>query len=107
MLQIWVSPLLAVIPSAARGLKLHHVCDVDASRWEPPQGIDAGRRQYAEILADLGFAPPGYGALRARERSAELDSLVAHEVDEYSGNARVVKSALVAGFYPQVGSWDG
>ena len=50
--------------------------------------------------------PPGYGAARARERSRALDALVAHEVDQHAGNARVVKSALVAGFYPQVG-WPG
>lgn len=63
------------------------------------QGIDAGRRQYADILADLGFILPGY--CRGRGGGGAGGAPV-HDVDQYSSNARVVKSALTAGFYPQV-----
>jgi hypothetical protein len=76
----------------------------------PRQGIDAGRKQYAEILADLKFVSNDYattaavlrgqgGGGRGQRRGEGVPS---REVDEHSGNARVVKAALAAGFYPQV-----
>jgi ATP-dependent RNA helicase DHX57 len=69
------------------------------------QGIDAGRRQYADILADLGFVPPGYAVQAGRGGAgasrAQQQQRYSHDVDQYSGNARVVKAALCAGFYPQ------
>ena len=52
--------------------------------------IEAGRRQYADVLADLGFAPRSY----LSQPQSTLDT--------YSHNARVVKSAITAGLYPQL-----
>eukprot|EP00887_Chlorella_sp_A99_P002300 scaffold10.g2300.t1 len=46
------------------------------------ESIDAGRRQYADILLDLGFVHGRYPACVA--------------------DARIVKAALCSGFYPQV-----
>ncbi len=90
------------------------------------QAIDAGRKQYAELLADLGFVPASYAAASSAAsagyrgrggggggNSATLSTAVRnpygeggqrplHDVDEHSGNARTVKAALCCGFYPQV-----
>jgi len=84
----------------------------------PLQAIDAGRQQYAELLADLGFIPASYAAAASAARGrrgtgAKMSSAVSnpygaggeaplHEVDEHSANARTVKAALCCGFYPQV-----
>lgn len=90
------------------------------------QAIDAGRRQYAELLADLGFIPASYasaasaaggrggggggrrgggGGMSASVSNpyGEGEEKPLHEVDEHSANARTVKAALCCGFYPQVG----
>ena len=89
------------------------------------QAIDAGRRQYAELLADLGFIPASYasaasaaggrgggggrrgggGGMSASVSNpyGEGEEKPLHEVDEQSANARTVKAALCCGFYPQVG----
>lgn len=54
------------------------------------EAILAGREDYAAALADLGFVDQGFQtALRAG--SSE------HQVDEFSGNARIVKAAVCAG----------
>ena len=66
------------------------------------QSIDAGRRQYADILADLGFLPGTYPASLADvRREGGLGQLAPHELDQFSDQARIVKAALCAGFYPQ------
>ena len=91
------------------------------------QAIDAGRRQYAELLADLGFIPASYASAASaaggrgggggggggRRGGGGMSASVSnpygegeekplHEVDEHSANARTVKAALCCGFYPQV-----
>ena len=100
----------------------------------PPalQAIDAGRKQYAELLADLGFIPASYASAASASRGGgggggyggggggggrrggggmsasvsnpygEGEEKPLHEVDEHSANARTVKAALCCGFYPQV-----
>ena len=60
------------------------------------EGILSGRLDYAAKLADLGFVPQAY--LRALE-SSQADA-AAGDLDEFSGNARIVKAALTAGAHP-------
>lgn len=54
-------------------------------------GIQAGRKDFAASLAGLQFIPASY--------VEELDSAPARHTDlnEFSGNARVVKAAICAG----------
>lgn len=67
------------------------------------ESIDAGRRQYADILLDLGFVPGRYPACVADvRREGGLWELAPHELDAFSDQARIVKAALCSGFYPQV-----
>lgn len=51
-----------------------------------------GRADFAGTLADMGFLPPGYPD----------NPRAAPGLDEHSDNARVVKAAICAGFYPNV-----
>lgn len=54
------------------------------------EAILAGREDYAAALTDLGFSDKGFSeALRAGSNR--------HQLDEYSGNARIVKAAMCAG----------
>ena len=74
--------------------------------------IHSGRRQYAQILADLGFIPQTYPAVACRSdymppgltKTAEETTEFASygQPDEYAGHAKVVKAALASGFYPQL-----
>ena len=93
------------------------------------EGIHAGRKQYAEILADLGFvsadypsdctqhgynpgtAAPTIGGARGDSGSATTASapsaIIARHtapggVDQFAGHARIVKAVLAAGLYPQL-----
>ena len=69
-----------------------------------------GRAEYAAILADLGFVPGEYVQhTRQGGLSAGLGGGAgpkhftgAGGLDEYAGNARVIKAALCAGFYPSI-----
>lgn len=83
-------------------------------------GIHSGRRQYAEILADLGFVPSDYPAAACAPQyspgtaspgvdgSGGAPSGGAERftgrggVDEFAGHARIVKAVLAAGLYPQL-----
>jgi ATP-dependent RNA helicase DHX57 len=68
------------------------------------QAMDAirqGRRQFAQILADLGFVSSSYVSSVDRY-VADDTSVMPGDPDEYAGNARVVKAALASGFYPQL-----
>ena len=69
------------------------------------EAIRQGRRQFAQILADLGFISHAYVSTVDRPSLAE-DGQPANgaygEPDEYAGHARVVKAALASGFYPQL-----
>lgn len=74
--------------------------------------IHSGRRQYAQILADLGFIPQTYPAVackadympssltKSTDQATEFSSY--GQPDEYAGHAKVVKAALASGFYPQL-----
>jgi ATP-dependent RNA helicase DHX57 len=74
--------------------------------------IHSGRRQYAQILADLGFIPQTYPAVACKAdyvppgltKSAEETKEFASygQPDEYAGHGKVVKAALASGFYPQL-----
>jgi len=92
--------------------------------------IHAGRRQYAEILADLGFCSPDYPGDSAQASynpgtaapSLQKSSVGAgllppppaipsgavsrhtapSGVDQFAGHARIVKAVLAAGLYPQL-----
>lgn len=68
------------------------------------EAITAGRAQYAEILADLGFIDSDY--IRTISTSNDNDSTgataTANKVDEMSNSARVVKAAICAGLYPNL-----
>ena len=54
----------------------------------------AGRADYAAVLAELGFVPCEY--LQALSEQSE-EAISQHSLDEFSGNARIVKAALCAG----------
>ena len=60
----------------------------------------ATRADFAAQLADLGFLPPSYA--RACAEGARALPPDAAAFDDASGNARIVKAALCAGFYPSV-----
>ena len=60
----------------------------------------ATRADFAAQLADLGFLPPSYA--RACAEGARALPPDAAAFDDASGNARVVKAALCAGFYPSI-----
>jgi ATP-dependent RNA helicase DHX57 len=82
--------------------------------------IHAGRRQYAEILADLGFCAadypsdsaqasynPGTASPSLASSAAIPSAAVARHtaqsgVDQFAGHARIVKAVLAAGLYPQL-----
>jgi len=75
--------------------------------------IHSGRRQFANILATLGFIPDSYvhAACRSDYVSPTLDNSSDEStwefggpggIDEYAGHAKVVKAALASGFYPQL-----
>jgi hypothetical protein len=75
--------------------------------------IHSGRRQFADILARLGFIPDSYvhAACKADYVPPTLEKpsdVPAQEfggpggVDEFAGHAKVVKAALASGFYPQL-----
>jgi len=69
------------------------------------EAIAQGRRQFAQILADLGFISPSYLDSVGRPALADDGQPVNSaygEPDEYAGHARVVKAALASGFYPQL-----
>ena len=54
------------------------------------EAILAGREDYAAALTDLGFSDHGFSeALRSGSSK--------HPLDEFSGNARIVKAAMCAG----------
>ena len=85
---------------------LHKTGRKDASRYcteyfISEQAMDAirqGRRQFAQIISDLGFISSSYVASVDRP-SLELEY---GEPDEYAGHARVVKAAIASGLYPQL-----
>jgi ATP-dependent RNA helicase DHX57 len=78
------------------------------------EAVHAGRRQYAEILADLGFVPQDYpgaaaaagynpGSAGGAAGSAAAEAFTRPGgVDQFAGHARVVKAVLCAGLYPQL-----
>ena len=88
------------------------------SKWyiseQAMDSIQAGRRQYADILTELGFVPSRYSSVACRsdyippvlgtgnQSSNKGPFDYVGGVDEYSGHARVVKAALASGFYPQL-----
>ena len=85
---------------------VHKTGRKDASRYcteyfISEQAMDAirqGRRQFAQILSDLGFISSSYVASVDRP-SLELEH---GEPDEYASHARVVKAAIASGLYPQL-----
>lgn len=85
-------------PSAERGY-----CDKHFISLQSMQTISAGREDYADVLADLGFVPSNYNRwLREISRTGGVrDSGHAH-LNAYSKNKRVVKAVMTAGFYPNV-----
>jgi hypothetical protein len=59
----------------------------------------ASRADFAAQLADLGFLPAAYA--RACRDGGPMPAEAA-AYDDHSGNARIVKAALCAGFYPAI-----
>jgi ATP-dependent RNA helicase DHX57 len=76
------------------------------------ESIHSGRRQYAEILVELGFVPHSYPSIACRAdytppgltKNNDVTTTFSEYggVDEYAGHGRVVKAALSSGFYPQL-----
>ena len=60
------------------------------------EGVRVSRQDYAAVLADLGFVSREYLANLKRE------GVGGGVADRNANVGRVVKAALVAGFYPQV-----
>lgn len=60
----------------------------------------ATRADFAGQLADLGFLSPAYA--RACADGTHPLPPEAAAFDDMSGNARIVKAALCAGFYPSI-----
>ena len=76
------------------------------------ESIHSGRRQYAEILVELGFIPQSYPSVACRAeytppgltKNNDVTTTFSEYggVDEYAAHGRVVKAALSSGFYPQI-----
>jgi len=71
-------------------------CEKNFLSQQALEGVRASRQDYASVLADLGFVSREY---LANLRRAGVGGGVA---DRNANVGRVVKAALVAGFYPQV-----
>ena len=71
-------------------------CEKNFLSQQALEGVRASRQDYAAVLADLGFVSREY---LANLRRAGVGGGVA---DRNANVGRVVKAALVAGFYPQV-----
>ena len=74
------------------------------------EAISEGRAEYAATLADLGFVTGDF-VQHTRRRGSRAGAgggggpkpfAGPGGVDEHAGNARIVKAALCAGFYPSV-----
>jgi len=74
------------------------------------EAILEGRAEYAATLADLGFVPGDF-VQHTRRGGASAGAgggggpkpfAGPGDVDEHAHNARIVKAALCAGFYPSV-----
>ncbi|KAK9848234.1 hypothetical protein WJX84_008694, partial [Apatococcus fuscideae] len=68
------------------------------------EAILAGRQDFAKKLADLGFITHSYAASINSDHSQQ-QSMPAHDTsspDKFSHNARFIKAAICAGFYPAV-----
>lgn len=67
------------------------------------EAIRAGRGDYASILCDLGFVTRAAAiAAAARQSGSEMKyaSWMSQPVNKNASNARFLKSAVCAGFYP-------
>jgi ATP-dependent RNA helicase DHX57 len=71
-------------------------CEKNFLSQQALEGVHASRQDYAAVLADLGFVSREYLAKLKRE------GVGGGVADRNAGVGRVVKAALVAGFYPQV-----
>ncbi|KAA6421632.1 MAG: putative ATP-dependent RNA helicase DHX57 [Trebouxia sp. A1-2] len=68
------------------------------------EAIEAGRAEFAATLMDMGLLPPsfcGWMQQQARSSLSSADNTL-HEFDSYCNNARIVKAALCAGYYPSI-----
>ena len=74
-------------------------CDEYFLSQQALEAVQAGRLDYAAILADLGFVRREY---IANMRRGSGGSNGGTEADSNADVVRVVKAALVAGFYPHV-----
>eukprot|EP00958_Prasinococcus_capsulatus_P027135 scaffold5271_cov290-Prasinococcus_capsulatus_cf.AAC.1 len=78
-------------------------CDKHFISQQAMQTIAAGREDYADVLADLGFVPSLYTRwLRQGARAGRVDHDDHAHFNVYSKNKRVVKAVMTAGFYPNV-----
>ncbi|KAK9846310.1 hypothetical protein WJX81_001334 [Elliptochloris bilobata] len=80
--------------AAAQAAAAHFVSDAAM------EAMAATRADFAAQLADLGFLPCSYA--RACAEGAHPLPPEAAAFDDASGNARIVKAALCAGFYPSI-----
>ena len=76
----------------------HELCARSYVSDQAMEAVDAARKQYAEILADLGFVPPGYANCASMSRGGgSASAREGWEVDAYSAHARTVKAAICSG----------
>ena len=74
------------------------------------EAIQSGRGEYARVLADLGFTPPGCsppgktagGGGGRPGGGSSSSSWMAHAANRHSENGYFFKAAICAGFYPSV-----
>lgn len=100
----------------AQGRKAaREMCFTHSLSDQTMEAIHLGRRQYADILADLGFVPSWYpdgitltkrsgtgsgtGSGRGSRGGPEGNTPLP---DQMSHNARIIKAVLAAGLYPQL-----
>lgn len=68
------------------------------------EAIEAGRAEFAATLMDMGLLPPSFRGWMQQQARSSLPSahITLHEFDSYCNNARIVKAALCAGYYPSI-----
>ncbi|KAJ3025104.1 ATPdependent RNA helicase, partial [Rhizophlyctis rosea] len=71
-------------------------CEENFLSFQTLQSISDLRRQYRDILVELGYVPEGYKA------GADGGGAGVADMDLHSKDGRIVKAVIVAGLYPQV-----
>ncbi|KAL3157309.1 hypothetical protein ABBQ38_001539 [Trebouxia sp. C0009 RCD-2024] len=84
--------------------RAHTYCAQNFLSESALDAIEAGRAEFAATLMDMGLLPPSFQAwLHQQSKSGVAPSDTnPHEFDAYCNNARIIKAALCAGYYPSI-----